>query len=124
MKKPLHNLFGIVFVLICVCFLAGTTIWQYLSGNQIENFPPKFERFFDGMFTFEYFFVGLITLLMVGLITFFFWGLILMIYQFLVNWPHDFKTLLTFKHLINIYTIIGFLMMYTWLLVFITNKNF
>ena len=122
MKKPLHNLFGIVFVLICFCFLAGTTIWQYLSGNQIENLSPKFERFFDEMFTFEYFFVGLITLLMVGLISFFFCGLILMIYQFLVNWPHDFKTLLTFKHLINIYTIIGFLMIYTWLIVFTINS--
>ena len=124
MKKPLHNLFGIVFILIIFCFFVTATALQYLTDNQIEDFPQKYERFIDEMFTLEYFFWGFITLFLMGLLSLFFCVVIVFIYTLLVKWPHDFKSLLTFRDLINTYTIIGFIMIYTWFLVFFINNNF
>ena len=96
---------------------------QYLVDSQIENFSQKYERFIDEMFTLEYFFWGLVTLFLMGLFCFFFWGAIVLIYAFLVKWPDDLNQL-TFKGLINTYTVIGFIMIYTWFLVFLINNNF
>ena len=123
MKKPLHNLFGIVFILFCFCFLVAMSVWQYLIDHQIANFSQKYERFFGEMFTLENFFWGLVTLFLMGLFCFFFWGAIVLIYAFLVKWPDDLNQL-TFKGLINTYTVIGFIMIYTWFLVFLINNNF
>ena len=58
-----------------------------------------------------------------GFILLFFWGAIVLIYAFLVKWPDDLNQL-TFKGLINTYTVIGFIMIYTWFLVFLINNNF
>ena len=124
MKKPLHNLFGIVFILIIFCFFVTATALQYLTDNQIEDFPQKYERFIDEMFTLEYFFWAFITLFLMGLLSLFFCVVIVFIYTFLVKWPHNFKYNLTFRDLINTYTIIGFIMIYTWFLVFFINNNF
>ena len=123
MKKPLHNLFGIVFILFCFCFLVAMSAWQYLIDHQIANFSQKYERFFGEMFTLENFFWGLVTLFLMGFVSFFFWGAIVLIYAFLVKWPDDLNQL-TFKGLINTYTVIGFIMIYTWFLVFLINNNF
>ena len=75
------------------------------------------------MFTLEYFFWGLVTLFLMDLLSFFFWGAIVLIYAFLVKWPDDLNQL-TFKGLINTYTVIGFIMIYTWFLVFLINNSF
>ena len=123
MKKPLHNLFGIVFILIIFCFFVTATALQYLTDNQIEDFPQKYERFIDEMFTLEYFFWGFITLFLMGLLSLFFCIVIVLIYTFLAKWPNDLKQL-TFKGLINPHTITGFIMIYTWVLVFFINNNF
>ena len=79
MKKPplLHNLFGVVFILIIFSFFVAATALQYLVDSQIENFSQKYERFIDEMFTLEYFF----------------WGAIVLIYAFLVKWPDDLNQL-------------------------------
>ena len=124
MKKPLHNLFGIVFILIIFCFFVTATALQYLADSQIENFSQKYERFIDEMFTLEYFFWGLIMLLVMALLSFFIWAAIVLMYIFLVKWPHDFKSPLTFGDLINTYTVIGFIMIYTWFFVFQINNTF
>ena len=123
MKKPLHNLFGIVFILIIFCFFVTATALQYLVDSQIENFPQKYERFIDEMFTLEYFFWGFITLFLMGFLSLFFCVVIALTYTFLVKWPGDLNQL-TFKSLINTYTIIGFIMIYSWFLVFLINNTF
>ena len=123
MKKPLHNLFGIVFILIIFCFFVTATALQYLTDNQIEDFPQKYERFIDEMFTLEYFFWGLVTLFLMGFLSLFFCVAIALTYTFLVKWPGDLNQL-TFKSLINTYTIIGFIMIYSWFLVFLINNTF
>jgi len=123
MKKPLHNLFGIVFILICFCFFVTATALQYLTDHQIEGFPQKYERFIDEMFTLEYFFWGLVTLFLMGFLSLFFCVAIALTYTFLVKWPGDLNQL-TFKSLINTYTIIGFIMIYSWFLVFLINNTF
>lgn len=123
MKKPLHNLFGIVFILIIFCFFVTATALQYLTDNQIEDFPQKYERFIDEMFTLEYFFWGFITLFLMGFLSLFFCVAIALTYTFLVKWPGDLNQL-TFKSLINTYTIIGFIMIYSWFLVFLINNTF
>ena len=125
MKKPplLHNLFGVVFILIIFCFFVAATALQYLVDSQIENFSQKYERFIDEMFTLEYFFWGLVTLFLMGFLSLFFCVAIALTYTFLVKWPGDLNQL-TFKSLINTYTIIGFIMIYTWFLVFLINNNF
>ena len=124
MKKVLHNLLGIVFILICFCLLVAATIWQYLEGYGIEGFSQKYERFLNETFSLEYFFWALLGFFAFGLLSFIFWGAIVLIYTFLVKWPHNFKYNLTFRDLINTYTIIGFIMIYTWFLVFFINNNF
>ena len=123
MKKPLHNLFGIVFILIIFCFFVAATALQYLVDSQIENFSQKYERFIDEMFTLEYFFWGLVTLFLMGFLSLVFWVAIVLAYTFLVKWPGDLNQL-TFKSLINTYTIIGFIMIYSWFLVFLINNTF
>ena len=123
MKKPLHNLFGIVFILICFCFLVAATAGQYLADSPIEGFSQKYEEFIDGMFTLEYFFWGLVTLFIMGFLSLFFCVAIALTYTFLVKWPGDLNQL-TFKSLINTYTIIGFIMIYSWFLVFLINNTF
>jgi len=123
MKKPLHNLFGIVFILIIFCFFVTATALQYLADSPIENFSQKYERFFGEMFTLEYFFWGLVTLFLMGFLSLFFCVAIALTYTFLVKWPGDLNQL-TFKSLINIYTIIGFIMIYSWFLVFLINNTF
>ena len=123
MKKPLHNLFGIVFILIIFCFFVTATALQYLTDNQIEDFPQKYERFIDEMFTLEYFFWGFITLFLMGFLSLFFCVAIALTYTFLVKWPGDLNQL-TFKSLINTYTIIGFIMIYSCFLIFLINNNF
>jgi|TARA_B100001964_G_scaffold124280_1_gene137695 hypothetical protein len=123
MKKPLHNLFGIVFILIIFCFFVTATALQYLTDNQIEDFPQKYERFIDEMFTLEYFFWGFITLFLMGFLSLFFCVAIALTYTFLVKWPGDLNQL-TFKSLINTYTIIGFIMIYAWFFVFLINNTF
>ena len=131
MKKPLHNLFGIVFILFCFCFLVAMSVWQYLIDHQIANFSQKYERFFGEMFTLENFFWGLVTLFLMGFLSFFFWGAIVLIFIFLVKWPHGFRSQhssireshLAFRSLINTYTVIGFIMIYTWFLVTVINNR-
>ena len=123
MKKPLHNLFGIVFILFCFCFLVAMSVWQYLIDHQIANFSQKYERFFGEMFTLENFFWGLVTLFLMGFLSLFFCVAIALTYTFLVKWPGDLNQL-TFKSLINTYTIIGFIMIYSWFLVFLINNTF
>ena len=123
MKKVSHNLFGIVFILIIFCFFVTATALQYLTDNQIEDFPQKYERFIDEMFTLEYFFWGLVTLFLMGFLSLFFCVAIALTYTFLVKWPGDLNQL-TFKSLINTYTIIGFIMIYSWFLVFLINNTF
>ena len=121
MKKVLHNLFGIIFILICFCCLVATSI---LVDNGIEGFSQKYERFINEMFSLEYFFWGLVFLLLTGLFSFIFWGVIVLIYTFLVKWPHDFKNYLTFRDLINTYTIIGFIMIFIWFNVIVISNSF
>ena len=123
MKKVLHNLFGIVFILVCFCFLVAMSVWQYLIDHQIANFSQKYERFFGEMFTLENFFWGLVTLFLMGFLSLFFCVAIALTYTFLVKWPGDLNQL-TFKSLINTYTIIGFIMIYSWFLVFLINNTF
>ena len=123
MKKVLHNLLGIVFILIIFCFFVTATALQYLTDNQIEDFPQKYERFIDEMFTLEYFFWGFITLFLMGFLSLFFCVAIALTYTFLVKWPGDLNQL-TFKSLINTYTIIGFIMIYAWFFVFLINNTF
>jgi len=131
MKKALHNLFGIVFILFCFCFLVAMSVWQYLIDHQIEDFPQKYERFFGEMFTLENFFWGLVTLFLMGFVSFFFWGAIVLIFIFLVRWPHGFtsefssirESQLAFRSLFNTYTVIGFIMIYTWFLVTVINNR-
>ena len=131
MKKPLHNLFGIVFILIIFCFFVTATALQYLADSPIENFSQKYERFFGEMFTLENFFWGLVTLFLMGFVSFFFWGAIVLIFIFLVKWPHGFRSQhssireshLAFRSLINTYTVIGFIMIYTWFLVTVINNR-
>ena len=124
MKKPLHNLFGIVFILIIFCFFVTATALQYLADSPIEDFSQKYERFIDEMFTLEYFFWAFITLFLMGLLSLFFCVVIVFIYTFLVKWPHDFKSPLTFGDLINTYTVIGYIMICTWFFVFQINNTF
>ena len=131
MKKTLHNLFGIVFILFCFCSLGAMSVWYYLTGHQIENFSQKYERFFAEMFTLEYFFWGLVVLFIMGLLSFFLWVAIVLIFIFLVKWPHDFRSQfsyieqshLAFRSLFNTYTVIGFIMIYTWFLVTLINNR-
>ena len=123
MKKPLPNLFGIVFILIIFCFFVTATALQYLADSPIEDFSQKYERFIDEMFTLEYFFWGFITLFLMGFLSLFFCVAIALTYTFLVKWPGDLNQL-TFKSLINTYTIIGFIMIYAWFFVFLINNTF
>ena len=93
MNRPLHNLFGIVFILICFCSLVVATIWQYLIDHGIEDFSQKYERFLNESFAHSlgYFFIMLFALLVIALLGFVFWFVIVFIYALLVRWPHDWK---------------------------------
>ena len=93
MTRPLHNLFGIIFILICFCSLVVATIWQYLIDHGIEDFSQKYERFLNESFAHSlgYFFIMLFTLLVMALLSFIFWFVIVFIYALLVRWPHDWK---------------------------------
>ncbi len=126
MNRPLHNLFGIVFILICFCSLVVATIWQYLIDHGIEDFSQKYERFLNESFAHSlgYFFIMLFTLLVMALLSFIFWFVIVFIYALLVRWPHDWKRHLAFKDLFNTYTITGLIMIYAWFFVFLINNTF
>jgi hypothetical protein len=124
MKKVLHSLFGIVFILFCFCSLVATSIWAYLTDSKFGNFSTKYvgdfslkyERFISEFFTFEYFLLGLFVFLLLGLFAFIICGAVVLLFMHLFKWPCKDKGPIYFFDFLNTYTVIGFVMIYAWFL--------
>ena len=131
MRKVLHNLLGIVFILTCFCSLVATSMWGYLADSNFGNFSIKnggdlslkYEKFISDFFTFEHFFWMLFFLFMIGFVVFFIWIVVVFIFMYLVKWPFEDKGPVSFLNIFNAYTVIGFIMIYSWFfLILLINK--
>jgi len=122
MRKVLHNLLGIVFILTCFCSLVATSIWGYLADSKFGNFSTKnvwdlslkYEKFISDFFTFEHFSLVLFFFLMIGFLVFFMWIAVVFIFVYLVKWPFEDKGPISPFNFLNTYTVIGFVMIYSW----------
>ena len=136
MRKVLHNLLGIIFILTCFCSLVFLSIWGFFADNNFGNFSItnggdlslKYEKFISDFFTFEHFFWTLFFLFLIGFVVFFIWIAVVFIFVYLVKWPFEDRIKnnnnISPSNFLNTYTVIGFVMIYSWCLTLWVTNNY